>query len=94
MTLRCKPGDMAVVTRCSVPENLWIIGRIVTVVRLSEKEITKGRAMWLMDKPIVGPGAFDYEAIADDVLTPIRDPGDDADDQMLRPLPILEVDHA
>lgn len=66
--MRCKPGDLAVIIRAKHPEN---VGRLVTVVRLNDD------GLWLVEGK--GPGIY----CRDENLRPIRDPGDDATDEMV-----------
>ena len=85
--MNCKPGDLAIVVKTRGRPDA--IGRIVRVVRPAQP----GRLgpAWVIDPPLVlkrGSG----DEVYDCALRPIRDPGDDAKDEMLRPLPnTLEV---
>lgn len=84
--MNCKPGDLAQVFRVTAKEIEWALGRIVRCVRL---ELLNGRLGWILEHPLEepDPGIWAWCWIADDCLRPIRDPGDDARDEMLRPLP-------
>ena len=88
--MNCKPGDLAVIVRSDASEN---IGKLVTVLRPHHTR----QAVWFVEmhgncvdartnKPIL---AADPRTpwVHDICLRPIRDPGDDAMDEMLRPLP-------
>jgi hypothetical protein len=102
--MNCKPGDLAVVVRAvSTPE---MIGRYVICKRLAVGEepidgqswqrLYRPDPVWIVEvagaDPIPwGSKMVRRRAINDAFLRPIRDPGDDAKDEMLRPLPIKEV---
>lgn len=82
--MNCKPGDLAaVVSTMGVPENIKLLGRILRVVEMSEFQ-----GYWTVDA-VGWPTRF----CADAALRPLRDHGDEAKDEMLRPLP-SEVEHA
>ena len=91
--MNCKPGDLAVTVGLRNPANN---GRIVTCIRLvSEDEDIEG-FNWSSTIPgtswlVQSAGGFLWwgcemvmkRAIADHCLRPIRDPGDDAQDETL-----------
>lgn len=85
--MNCKPGDLAVIVRSHDRRN---IGRLVKVLRLYDRRI---EASWWIASESVLHGIFsDWPpgaevGLFDSHLRPIRDPGDDARDEMLRPLP-------
>lgn len=88
--MNCKQGDLAIVVRSST----GIEGKIVRCVRfLGEKAWMEpgGRIeicdTWQIDQVLQGWDGDFASAMPDDQLLPIRDPGDDAKDEMLRPLP-------
>ena len=79
--LRCRKGDLAYVTSCpGIPE---IVGAVVVCRQLIYVD---GLPMWRIEQPIELSDCF-VTGLADMCLHPIRHPGDDAKDQMLRPLP-------
>ena len=88
--MNCKPGDLAIVVKANrVPEN---VGRIVKVVRLvSRGEVlfssgcVNGTAGWLVEGRVRSFLGFNGNegVFPDNCLRPIRDPGDDAQDEML-----------
>ena len=95
--MNCKPGDLAVVIK-SISGNE---GRIVRVVRLHHStthDIDGYRVYpendgprWVLEKPVRALSPQGHElplfTVPDSCLRPIRDPGDDARDELLRPLP-------
>ncbi|MDN8617846.1 hypothetical protein [Variovorax ginsengisoli] len=102
--MNCREGDLAYVTDMPYPVS-EANGRFVQV---KELVLAAGEAYWLLDKPVrfraranfslMGVCFFKGEpvavdAIADAYLRPIRDPGDDAVDEMVRffPAPKLET---
>lgn len=86
--MRCKPGDLAVIVRAdNDPE---CIGRIVTVLAL---RFAMGEPGWQVDPPHFwhnGAGQRFEVMWHDDDLRPIRDPGEDAQDETLQWLPVPE----
>lgn len=86
--MNCKPGDLAIIVR-SLAGNEGKIVRCLEGVWSIETMPWGDRAsfMWRTDTVLKSwSGSFDCW-IADRQLRPIRDPGDDAKDEMLRPLP-------
>lgn len=84
--MNCKPGDLAVICRITDPENTWMLGKIVQCMRL---EVMRGRAGWhLADGISHAATVWEWQWVADDCLRPIRDPGDDAQDETLSWLPV------
>lgn len=77
--MRCEPNDLAVIIFGEVTDpNMWV-GTIVRVL-----EVVNGR-YWTFDGPkLVHPVFGECTAVADHALRPIRDPGDDATDEMLQ----------
>lgn len=89
--MNCKPGDLAYVYRVADQENAWMLGQVVRCVRL---EVLKGRAGWHLEQGVTHDlTAFVWMWVADDCLRPIRDPGEDAQDETLQwaGLPVKEV---
>jgi hypothetical protein len=87
--MNCKPGDLAVIVN-TLPAGKFLLGRIVEVMHRVEDH-DEGPAWWVrlsrdIRNPIDGMTGSEGTA-ADCFLRPIRDPGDDAQDEMLRPLP-------
>lgn len=107
MKTRCKPGDLAVVVKPGVATGDSDVGIFLTVTKLSVKENgmavwefkDASRPLNFLPygffnetkKVDIGGGGVAWLVVADHKLRPIRDPGDDAKDEMLRPLP--EVEH-
>lgn len=91
--MNCKQGDLAVV----VKSYRGFEGRIVRCVRLvgNREWVNLGvQPTWYVDPPFP---VKDYpHHIADSQLRPIRDPGDDAQDESLSwlPVPSREKEHA
>lgn len=97
--MNCKPGDLAIVVRGA--KSGGRIVRCIRLVSMGAIMLTKcGRPVqltgwtepvWALDGWVVfeiAPyGEVEVPAAADSCLRPIRDPGDDAKDEMLRPLP-------
>jgi hypothetical protein len=80
--LRCRPGDLAAVVFAPHP-NEWAIGRIVKVTACFE---FAGEWYWRYEgerltSPLTGRTAHEVEDL---YLRPIRDPGDDATDEMVQ----------
>lgn len=83
MKLNCKVGDLAVIVRAVLPEN---VGMFVTVVR-GEFETESGQWIWLCESQRPSPGAYNgirapnLDVLAwsyDSDLRPIRDqPGNE-----------------
>lgn len=84
--MNCKSGDLAVIVRSHDVRN---VGKLVKV-----HDIYHGRAhsWWVSCESVLHGIYSDWPPGAqvgqyDRNLRPIRDPGDDAKDEMLRPLP-------
>lgn len=106
--MNCKPGDLAIIVRPSRWSG-WIVEVVssappfvrhvapdgVTFAAVSNCDywlVKAPRAFGLMPNRVTRYGVFHKRC-----LRPILDPGDDAKDEMLRPLPAdkaLEVAHA
>jgi len=95
--VNCKPGDLAVIVRNS----RWL-GWIVEVLSAAPRKpfVAPDGTRFGADNPsndwlIKASRPFDkppfpytcYATVPDSALRPIRDPGEDAKDEMLRPLP-------
>lgn len=84
--MNCKQGDTAYVYRVTHSDYLWMIGQVVKCTRL---EVMDGRAGWHLEQGIThNTTVFEWMWVADDCLRPIRDPGDDAQDETLEWLPV------
>lgn len=89
--MNCKPGDIAMIVG-GIPENH---GRLVLVLHRNDHGIQEwvcealSRIMTRDTKtgPLYWANPGKLGCISDSNLRPIRDPGDDAQDEMLRPLP-------
>jgi hypothetical protein len=90
-TLNCRPGDLAIITGAVGPIDHLIVGRIVRVTHLDTPN-HDGDPCWFYEGPkITVPhpqwGSLvecSIRSLADHLLRPIRDPGDDAVDEMVR----------
>ena len=76
--MNCKPGDLAVVVCAGRLE-----GRVIRVTSLDPGRSPCGRPLWLYEGDLTDPDGFRYESIWDHILRPLRDPGDDAVDEMV-----------
>lgn len=84
--MNCKPGDLAYIYRVTDKANTWMLGQVVRCVRM---EVMKGRAGWHLEQGVTHElTVFAWMWVADDCLRPIRDPGDDAQDESLQWLPV------
>lgn len=89
--MNCKPGDLAIVVRSKSGNE----GKIVRCIRLctpaeADAEHYWSGPLWKVDALLVAKRRGDVKFTPhcpDECLRPIRDPGDDAQDEMLRPLP-------
>ena len=86
--MNCKPGDLAVVVRARMDPSK--IGKIVEVICWHSR--AKG---WVVEPPLC-VGGWEFPAVHDDCLQPIRNPGDDAIDETLAwlPVPSKDIQHA
>lgn len=96
--MNCRPGDLAVIVKPGSPN----YGRFVTVRELYDGRRPfigtfyrgwHGEPAWIVegtDLVLVSPKGRTFapwHVVHDEWLRPIRDPGEDAKDEMLRPLP-------
>ena len=89
MTLRCKPDDICLIKRSKFPE---LLGRLIRVTELAP-ELANGRPAWFYEgAPLISKCGHVVEAAEDDCLMPIRDPGDDVQDETLQWLPAPTTD--
>lgn len=93
--MNCKPGDLAVVVKSWAGNE----GRIVRVIRLCPKTsknpnidsrgiLTAPEPYWVIDQALPDFEGTLGKTFADSQLRPIRDPGDDAQDETLSWLPV------
>jgi hypothetical protein len=97
MNLNCRPGDLAIIVN-SVAGNE---GKIVRCIRLDPEHILRHidgnlytTASWEVDEAVRGWAGDIHHFVPDSKLRPIRDPGDDAEDESkayLPPVPTREV---
>ncbi len=95
--MNCRPGDLAIVFHAEgfglhAAINRLLIGRIVRVMELGVPTDPNCYAalVWRFEKPVClaySGRKVTVFGCADNCLRPLRDPGDDALDEMLRPLP-------
>jgi len=95
--VNCRPGDLTIVVRGQ--KSLGRIVKVIRVLQVGERVAAKcGQplrvafdSMWLLEGFIYlrdnNGKIWLAPACSDHALRPIRDPGDDAQDEMLRPLP-------
>ena len=87
--MNCKPGDLAVVVRSMAGNE----GKIVRCLRLIPTVLRKPtgdwqHVIWEVDQELRSWSGDSDRFIADEQLRPIRDPGDDAQDETLSWLPV------
>lgn len=82
--MNCKPGDLAVVIKTEDTEKA---GTVDKVVRVQSHFRIQGVDYWKLAQAVKGRGSLMFEGLADHILRPIRDPGDDAVDETLQWLP-------
>lgn len=95
--MNCKPGDLAIVIKADgdgisrvIGEK--IVGLIVTVkyLRKPQSQFSDNDFVWHIEKSIeveIDGNSYTVTGISDDCLRPIRDPGEDAQDETLNWLP-------
>lgn len=91
MTLRCKPGDLCVIVSATNPQNR---NRFVTVLP-GEVHHIDGYECWLVHSPTpmaVFGGRSHLVFVPDAWMRPIRDPGEDAQDETLQWQPVPTTD--
>lgn len=98
--MNCKPGDLAVIV--GMPPALAEARDKVVRLANEAPEFLNGEPIWRLTKRVgvvlvdnarrngvkfyIGESVW-FDRLQDKYLRPIRDPGDDARDEMLRPLP-------
>ena len=93
--MNCKPGDLAVVVKSWAGNE----GRIVRVIRICQKTskeqnidsrgiLTTPEPYWVIDQALPDFEGTLHKTFADSQLRPIRDPGDDAQDESLSWIPV------
>lgn len=92
--MNCKQGDLAIIVG-----NGPNAGKLVTCVQfypvktlLRVKGPVDVSNVWFIEPSLPAWNNTLSNYIQDSVLRPIRDPGDDAKDEMLRPLPRSQTD--
>lgn len=84
--MNCKPGDTAILVKIfNYGRAEKFLGCVVQVSHIYGDRYPYG-PMWALKEPVY-VGSDYITGAADACLKPIRDPGDDAKDEMLRPLP-------
>jgi len=76
--MNCKPGDMAMIKGGRYPH---LYGRIITVHNVVTGD--ERGPLWTYSGHLPVPGLI-VDLVEDCFLTPIRDPGDDAVDEMVQ----------
>ncbi len=79
--MNCKPGDLAVIVRSLTSSQERNLGHICRCVAPAMSPW--GEPGWRIEPPT----PLGQHHAVDVALRPLRDPGDDALDEMLRPLP-------
>ena len=74
--MNCRIGDLAICVRSQVPE------RLGTIVKVVGPAADGAPGWWTVECDLPCPSLLGWRA-RDDFLRPIRDPGDDATDEML-----------
>lgn len=83
--MRCRAGDIALIVKANHPENL---GRIVEVISLTDRQgVWRVRGVSPLKTNL---GSATSASCYDDWLRPIRDHGEDAQDETLQWLPAPE----
>ena len=86
--MNCRPGDLARVIDDPAARVVGIVDRIFKLTVLCGTTDYGNSPAWAYEGPMIeSPFGTRFEGISDEILRPIRDPGDDAKDEMLRPLP-------
>jgi hypothetical protein len=80
--MNCKPNDMAMVIRSQYPDMLGRIIRVTTLLKLNDVPEEQVHA-WLYEGDLRTDTGGRIAAAEDCCLRPIRDPGDDAVDEMV-----------
>lgn len=86
--MNCKQGDLARIVPCVMADE-WARGLIVRCVSASTSP--DGDAGWDVEPQLRHPMGRCFTSVADTILRPICDPGEDARDETLawRPLPLV-----
>jgi hypothetical protein len=79
--MNCKPNDLAVVVKLCDVSGDYLLGRIF---KLTEHYTEGGTVYWEYEGPVLQTPWGTLAALADDNLKPLRDPGDDAQDETLQ----------
>jgi hypothetical protein len=80
--MNCKPGDLAVIVKVG-PLAKGLLGRFVTVLRPHKDSLG---VYWDYEPLLQTVDGYVVAAVEDECLRPIRDPGEDAVDEMVQKL--------
>lgn len=86
--MNCKPGDLAIIVSSAKAPNQ--VGKIVRVVRY---EISI--SAWVISPALPEKSGRLWTSVSDHLLRPIRDPGEDAEDESrawLPPVPLPTIE--
>lgn len=90
--MNCKPGDLAIIVKTGTGKN---VGKIVRVLRKAAFDGlvkpdggTRYGVVWQTDTNLEAFNGTRHPYALDEYLRPIRDPGDDAQDETLQWLPV------
>lgn len=103
--MNCKPGDLAFIKKdievpvvCQTPFGLMRVGfdhlkrdTIVKVIKLRPSRNTNFKNIWVLEEPVFTVKLKEaYDALPDEFLTPIGNPGEDEQDETLlwKPVPV------
>lgn len=92
--MRCEKDDIAVMVRSDFPENIGTLYRVIAYQPIRDAGDWKVKTVSRVQTNCgpVGPGEYVWAFDTD--LRPIRDPGDDAQDESLLWLPVPTKEHA
>lgn len=86
--MNCKPGDLAIVVRTG-PKSVGCLGAVIRVTKLGTNPTGRGPA-WEYKPTLRNADGEPILWANDSCLRPIRDPGDDAQDESFRWAPAPE----
>lgn len=81
--MNCKPGDLAIIVNASDYGRIHI-GKIVQCIRLERPTFGRPGLGWLTEPGLAASDDGKCLLWCDEHLRPIRDPGDDAVDEVLQ----------
>ena len=82
--MNCKPGDLAVIVRVSLERHKNLIGKVIQVTKPYFSEVGQCMAWRYEGSDLVGATGIPIYGVYDWELSPIRDPGDDAVDEVIQ----------